>query len=275
MVITIPKGFFPNQDTGTIFGLIEAAQDASPAEMMKLNQMVSGIIARDPNIEAFGSNLGNASTANTSNTGRFYMTLKPREHRNANAYEIIARLRAQFASLQGVSVFMQVPQDITVGGRLARGQYQYTLQDPDIGELAEWSSKMLAKMKTMPAVLADVSSDLLNNAPQLTVAINRDQASRFGISPQLIDDTFNDAFGQRQVVQYFTQVNTYWVILEVTPSLRGACLDPGAHLHQVAADRRGSTAVEPRHRRRLQGRSPRRQPPGPASGRHARIQPAA
>ena len=176
MVITIPKGFFPNQDTGTIFGLIEAAQDASPAEMMKLNQMVSGIIARDPDIEAFGSNLGNASTANTSNTGRFYMTLKPREHRNANAYEIIARLRAQFASLKGVSVFM-VPQDITVGGRLARGQYHYTLQDPDIGELAEWSSKMLAKMKTMPAVLADVSSDLLNNAPQLTVAINRDQAS--------------------------------------------------------------------------------------------------
>jgi hydrophobe/amphiphile efflux-1 (HAE1) family protein len=221
MVINIPKGFFPNQDTGTIFGLIEAAQDASPAEMMKLNQAVSAIIARDPDIEAFGSNLGNASTANTSNTGRFYMTLKPRGERGANAYEIIARLRTHFAALKGVAVFMQVPQDITVGGRLARGQYQYTLQDPDIGELAEWSSKMLAKMKTMPAVLADVSSDLLSNAPQLTIGINRDQASRFGISPQLIDDTLNDAFGQRQVVQYFTQVNTYWVILEVAPSLLG------------------------------------------------------
>jgi multidrug efflux pump subunit AcrB len=221
MMVAIPKGFFPDQDTGTIFGLIEAAQDASPAEMIKLDQSVSAIIAQDPDIEAFGSNLGNASTANTSNTGRFYMTLKPREQRSANAYEVIARLRMRFASLKGVAVFMQVPQDITVGGRLARAQYQYTLQDPDIRELAEWSSKMLAKMKTMSAVLADVSSDLLNNAPQLTLAINRDQASRFGISPQLIDDTLNDAFGQRQVVQYFTQVNTYWVILEVTPSLLG------------------------------------------------------
>jgi multidrug efflux pump subunit AcrB len=151
MMIAIPKGFFPNQDTGTIFGLIEAAQDASPAEMIKLDQAVSGIIVRDPDIEAFGSNLGNASTANTSNTGRFYITLKPREQRSANAYEIIARLRTQFASLKGVAVFMQVPQDITVGGRLARAQYQYTLQDSDIRELAEWSSKMLAKMKTMSA----------------------------------------------------------------------------------------------------------------------------
>jgi HAE1 family hydrophobic/amphiphilic exporter-1 len=115
---------------------------------------------------------------------------------------------------------MQIPQDITVGGRLARGQFQYTLQDVNISELAEWSGKMLAKMKTLPQ-LADAATDLLNSAPQLTVIINRDQASRFGITPQLIDDTLNDAFGQRQVAQYYTQINTYWIILEVKPELQG------------------------------------------------------
>jgi HAE1 family hydrophobic/amphiphilic exporter-1 len=115
---------------------------------------------------------------------------------------------------------MQIPQDITVGGRLSRGLFQYTLQDVDIKELAEWSGEMLAKMKTLPQ-LADVATDLLNSAPQLTVTINRDQASRFGITPQLIDDTLNDAFGQRQITQYYTQINTYWVILEVKPELQG------------------------------------------------------
>jgi multidrug efflux pump subunit AcrB len=148
------------------------------------------------------------------------MTLKPRDERKASAMQIIDRLRPQFAAVKGVAVFMQAPQDITVGGRLSRGQYQYTLQDTNIGELADWSSKMLAKMKTLP-VLADVSTDLLNNAAQLTVTINRDQAARFGITPQLIDDTLNDAFGQRQVAQYYTQINTYWVILEVRPELLG------------------------------------------------------
>jgi multidrug efflux pump subunit AcrB len=115
---------------------------------------------------------------------------------------------------------MQIPQDITVGGRPGRGQYQYTLQDVDIEELAGWSTKMLAKMKTLPQ-LADPSSGLLNSAPLLVVTINRDQASRFGITPQLVDDTLNDAFGQREVTQYYTQINTYWIVLEIKPELQG------------------------------------------------------
>jgi hydrophobe/amphiphile efflux-1 (HAE1) family protein len=220
MFIAIPKGFFPTEDTGLIFGLTEAAQDVSPAEMMRLQEEMGKIIARDPDVYKFGSNMGSGGAANTSNTGRLFITLKPREERTVTALQIIDRLRPQLAAVKGATVFLQAPQDITVGGRLSRGQYQYTLQDANIAELAEWSNRMLAKMKTLPE-LADVSSDLLNNAPQLAVTINRDQAARFGITPQLIDDTLNDAFGQRQVAQFYTQINTYWVILEVKPELLG------------------------------------------------------
>ena len=120
---------------------------------------------------------------------------------------------------QGANLFLQPAQDITVGGRIARGSFQYTLQDANIAELTEWSQKMLDKMRTLPQ-LADVTSDLLANAPQLQITINRDQASRFGISPQTIDDTLNDAYGQRQITQYFTQLNTYFVILEILPELQ-------------------------------------------------------
>jgi hydrophobe/amphiphile efflux-1 (HAE1) family protein len=220
MFIAIPKGFFPNQDTGVIQGLTEAAQDVSPAEMMRIQEEMGRIIARDPDVYKFGSNMGSGGGANTTNTGRVFITLKPHEERTATASQIIDRLRPQLAAVKGAAVFLQAPQDITVGGRISRGQYQYTLQDANIAELAEWSNRMLARMKTLPE-LADVSSDLLNNAPQLTITINRDQAARFGITPQQIDDTLNDAFGQRQVAQFYTQINTYWVILEVKPELLG------------------------------------------------------
>ena len=142
--------------------------------------------------------------------------LKPRDERELTSSQIIDRLRPQLAKIEGATLFMQPAQDITVGGRIARASFQYTLQDADIGELAEWSDKMLEKMRTMPQ-LADVSTDLLSNAPQLKITINRDQASRFGISPQIIDDTLNDAFGQRQITQYFTQLKTYWIVLEILP----------------------------------------------------------
>jgi multidrug efflux pump len=220
LFVTIPKGFFPIQDTGQLLGLTEAAQDVSPIEMMRIQEEIGAIIARDPDIEAFGSNMGSGGGAYTTNSGRIFARLKPREERNVSARQIVDRLRPQLATVKGAAVFLQIPQDITVGGRLSRGLFQYTLQSVDIAELADWSGKMLAKMKTLPQ-LADIATDLLNNAPQLAITINRDQASRFGISPQLIDDTLNDAFGQRQVTQYYTQINTYWVILEVTPELQG------------------------------------------------------
>jgi multidrug efflux pump subunit AcrB len=225
-LIVIPKGFFPIQDIGLISGVSEAAQDVSPEEMMRLQQVVGEVVLRDPDVAAVGSNMGNGGGANTSNTGRFFIVLKPRDERSADATQIINRLRPQLAELKGVRLFMQPAQDITVGGRISRGQFQYTLQDANIAELTEWNGKMLARMRTLPELI-DVSSDLLSNAPQAKITINRDQASRFGISPQLIDDTLNDAFGQRQIAQYFTQINTYWLILEITPELKGnlAALD--------------------------------------------------
>jgi multidrug efflux pump subunit AcrB len=145
--------------------------------------------------------------------------LKPRDQRTASATEIVNRLRPQIAKVEGATLFLQATQDITVGGRASRASFQYTLQDPDIPELIEWSQKLLEKLKTLRE-LVDVATDLLANAPRIKVAINRDQAARFGITPQMIDDTLNDAYGQRQITQYFTQLNTYWVILEVAPELQ-------------------------------------------------------
>jgi HAE1 family hydrophobic/amphiphilic exporter-1 len=219
MGIQIPKGFFPIQDTGLISGLSEAAQEVSPQEMMRLQRALGEVLLSDPDIAGFGAQTGSGGGANAGNTGRFFIVLKPRDERTATASQIIDRLRPQLAKVQGANLYLQPTQDITVGGRISRGGFQYTLQDANISELNEWSQKMLEKMRTLPQ-LADVASDLLANAPQLKIAINRDQAARFGISPQMIDDTLNDAYGQRQITQYFTQLNTYWIILEITPELQ-------------------------------------------------------
>ena len=219
MVIYIPKGFFPIQDIGLINGIAEGAQDTSPEEMMRLQRELGAVILRDPDVAAFGSTTGSTGSAHTANTGNFTIVLKPRDQRELNASQIIDRLRPQLAKITGANLFLQAAQDITVGGRIARSAFQYTLQDPNIAELTEWSQKLLDKMRTLPE-LVDVSSDLLANAPQLKVTINRDQASRFGISPQMIDDTLNDAYGQRQITQYFTQLNTYFLILEILPELQ-------------------------------------------------------
>jgi hydrophobe/amphiphile efflux-1 (HAE1) family protein len=216
MIMTIPKGFFPIQDVGIIQGFSETAQSASPEEMRRIMQLEGEVLLRDPDIAIFGSYTG--GTAQTANTARFYIVLKPRNERKASASQIIDRLRPQLAKVEGATLFLQPVQDINIGGRIGRGSFQYTLQDSNFAELTEWSQKMLEKLKTLPQ-LADASTDLLANAPQLKVTINRDQAARFGISPQMIDDTLNDAYGQRQVTQFFTQLNTYWVVEEVSPDL--------------------------------------------------------
>ena len=218
MFVFIPKGFFPTQDTGLITGLSEAAQDVSPTEMKRLQLNIAAVLERDPDIASFGSFFGNG-TGNTLNTGRFFIGLKPLEERGTTALGVIARLRPQLAKLQGVNLFLQPSQDITVGGRISRGQFQYTLQDASLDELNTWAPKMLDKLKTLPE-LSDVSTDLQSNAPQLTMRINRDAAARFGIHPQVIDDTLNDAFGQRQVGQYYTQTNSYFIVLEALPELQ-------------------------------------------------------
>jgi hydrophobe/amphiphile efflux-1 (HAE1) family protein len=220
LYIIIPKGFFPIQDTGLITGFAEAGQDISPQEMARLMVHLGDVLGKDPDIAAVGAAMGSTGSAQTANTGRFFIGLKPRDERTTNASAIIDRLRPKLAEIEGVKLTLQPSQDITVGGRIGRGQFQYTLQDADIGELNEWAPKVLAKMQTLPQ-LADTTSDQQGNAPQLMVSINRDQASRFGIQPEVIDATLNDAFGQRQVAQYYTQTNTYHVILEVPSAMQG------------------------------------------------------
>jgi hydrophobe/amphiphile efflux-1 (HAE1) family protein len=218
MFVSIPKGFFPVQDTGTIQGIAYAAQDVSPDRMRGIQRRLAEILAHDPDIMSFGSFFGNGG-GNTLNTSRFFIALKPRDERKASAVDIINRLRPQLAKVAGVTLFLQPSQDITVGGRISAGQYQYTLQDPNFDELSIWAPKMLAKLKTLPQ-LADVSTDQQTNAPLLTVNINRDAAARFGIQAAEIDATLNDAYGQNDVTQYFTQVSSYFVVLEILPQLQ-------------------------------------------------------
>ena len=218
MMVWTPKGFFPIQDVGLINGISEGAQHVSPREMMRLQKEIDSIILKDPAVEGVASQVGSTYDAETTNTGRFNVVLKPREQRDLDASQVIDRLRPQLAKVTGVTAYLQPAQDITVGGRIGRAAFQYTLQDPNIAELTEWSAKLLDKMKTLPEIV-DVGTDLLTNALQLKVTVNRDQASRFGISAQAIDDTLNDAYGQRQIAQYFTQLNTYWIILEVLPDM--------------------------------------------------------
>ena len=154
--------------------------------------------------------------------------MKLRDDRNASASQIIDRLRPKLAQVPGARLFLQPAQDITVGGRIARGQFQYVLQDPDLHELNTWAPRLMAKLKTLPQ-LADVATDAQNGAPMLTITINRDAAARFGIQPQVIDNTLNDAFGQNDVTQYFTN-NSYYVVLEVTAEAAG---QPGDAFDQL------------------------------------------
>ncbi len=222
MIIHIPKGFFPIQDTGVISGLAEAAQGVSPEEMMRLQRKLGEVIGADRDVAGFASwtgSTGGNGNAQTANTARFFIALKPRDEREFTASQIINRLRREIAKVPGVNLFLSPAQDITVGGRSSRGSFQYTLRDADIDELVYWSDKLLRVMRTLPEI-ADPATDLLADAPQVKINIDRDAAGRFGISPQLIDDTLNDAYGQRQITQYYTQLNTYPVILEIALDLQ-------------------------------------------------------
>ena len=215
----IPKGFFPQQDNGVLIGFSEGSQDISFAEMGRRQEQIGRVVQADPDIASYSSAIG-AGNGSTANSGRMFIALKPFEERTASAQQVIARLRPQLDKIPGVRVFLQAGQDVTIGGRLARTQYQYTLQDSDLGELYEWAPKILGEMRKMP-ILRDLATDQQMAGTTATLTIDRDQAARFGILPQAIDDTLYDAFGQRQVAQYFTQVNSYHLILEVLPELQG------------------------------------------------------
>jgi hydrophobic/amphiphilic exporter-1 (mainly G- bacteria), HAE1 family len=216
LYIVIPKGFFPQQDTGIIVGLSDAPQDISFSEMVRRQHLLTDIIARDPDVASYGAFIGGNRPVNT---GFLILGLKPRDQRTASADQIISRLRRNIAQVPGATAFLQAAQDLNVGGRTTRTQYQYTLQDADITELNNWAPKLLAQLAKLPQ-LRDTASDQQTFGTMLSLAIDRDQAARFGIQPSLIDQTLDDAFGQRQVTQYFTQLNSYHVILEVSPALQ-------------------------------------------------------
>ena len=217
LYILIPKGFFPQQDTGIIVGVSDASQDVSFDEMVRLQHNLTDVINRDPAIASWAAFIGGSRPINN---GFVVLGLKPRDERSVTADQIIARLRPELAKVPGATVFLQAAQDINVGGRTSRTQYQYTLQDSDLDELNDWAPRLLAKLQKLPQ-LRDVASDQQTSGTMVSVTIDRDQAARFGLQPSVIDNTLYDAFGQRQVTQYFTQLNSYHVILEVTPALQG------------------------------------------------------
>ena len=221
LYVVIPKGFFPPQDTGVVIGISEGAQDASFAEMSRRQQAVAAIVHADPDVAGFASFVGAGPAGQTGNNGRMFITLKPwSERTGGSVQDFISRIRPQVARVPGVSFYMQAAQDIRVGARLSRTQYEYTLQDPDLDELYTWAPKVLAALRALPK-LRDVATDQQMAGTTATLTIDRDAAARFGIQPQAIDDTLYDAFGQRQIAQYFTQVNSYHVILEVPPDQQG------------------------------------------------------
>jgi HAE1 family hydrophobic/amphiphilic exporter-1 len=216
LYIYIPKGFFPQQDTGIISGLTDAPQDISFDEMVRRQHLVTDVISKDPDIASYGTGIGGNRPLNN---GFLIIGLKPRDERNSDADQIITRLRPQLAKVPGIQLFVQAAQDLNVGGRTSRTQYQYTLQDSDINELNEWAPKLLAELQKLPS-LRDVASDQQTSSGMLSMTIDRDQASRFGIQPAAVDQALYDAFGQRQAAQYFTQSNSYHVVMEITPSLQ-------------------------------------------------------
>ncbi|MGH8299145.1 MAG: efflux RND transporter permease subunit [Steroidobacteraceae bacterium] len=211
-----PKGFFPQEDTSLIKGITDASQDISFAEMNKRVRQLMAVVDKDPGVASSMVFLGGGHPINNGFT---MISLKPRSERKASADQIIRRLRKAIAKVPGATIYMQSAQDVNVGGRTTRTQYQYTLQDANLDELSQWAPKMLAAMKKLPE-LSDVASDQQTNSTQLKVDIDRDAAARFGIPISQIDDTLYDAFGQAQVAQYFTQLNTYHVILEIPPKLQ-------------------------------------------------------
>jgi len=216
LYILVPKGLFPVQDTGVIMGISEAPQSISFAEMARRQQLLSGVALQDPAVESLSSFIGIDGTNPTLNSGRMLINLKPLSARNANATVVARRLQRELAGVEGIRLFMQPVQDITVDTRVSRTQFHYTLEDPDIGELNSFAPRLVDALNRRPE-LADVSSDQQDRGLRVMVYIDRSTAARFGITPQLVSDTLYDAFGQRQVSTMFTQLNQYRVVLNVEP----------------------------------------------------------
>ena len=216
LYVIIPKGFFPQQDTGIIVAIAEGAQDISFPAMSDRVKAVAATVKQDPAVYSVTSYIGAGGATATLNQGRMFITLKPQSERDVTADQVIARLNTRLANVEGITLYMQASQDITVGARLAKTQYQYTLTDADQNELNHWSAIFLDKLRSIPGI-ADVTSDQENAGPRLDVTVNREVASSYGILPSTVDNTLDDAFGQRIVSTMYTPLNQYHVVLEVDP----------------------------------------------------------
>jgi hydrophobe/amphiphile efflux-1 (HAE1) family protein len=225
----IPKGFFPQQDTGFIFGQVQGREDSSFDKMAGLAHQIAAIVAKDPAVEGVFYLGGTYAYNPTEDAVRMFMQLKPHDKRDVTAQQVIQRLRSQVASVQGAKFFMQAGQDINIGGRLTKTQFQYTLTDTDSAELNRWAPIVEAAMRKLPQV-EDVTSDQEVAAPHLAIEIDRDNAARLGVSTETIDDTLYDAFGQRQIATFFTSTNQYKVVEEIAPQYLH---DSGAALSKI------------------------------------------
>jgi len=219
LYVVIPKGFFPLQDTGVIQAISEAPQTVSYAAMAERQQQLASAILRDPDVESLSSFIGVDGTNTTLNSGRILINLKPHDSRKADISTIMRRIQNSAASLTGITLYMQPVQDLTIEGTVSKTQYQFILQDPDPAQLAEWTPKLVDKLKQLPQ-LADVASDISDKGLSIFIEIDRDQAARFGITPATIDNALYDSYGQRIVSTIFTNSNQYRVILEADPRLQ-------------------------------------------------------
>jgi multidrug efflux pump len=222
LYIIIPKGFFPVQDTGVIQGISQAPQTIGSKSMAAKQQELAKVILADPAVESLSSFIGADGTNTTTNSGRLSINLKPLNQRNLSAADVIRRLEPQLDKVEGIQLFMQPVQNITVDDRVSRTQYQYTLEDPDQAELNDWTNRFVTKLKALPE-LEDVATDQQTGGLAVSLVVDRVTASRLGIAPTTIDNTLYDAFGQRQINTMYTQLNQYHVILEAQPQFQ---LDP-------------------------------------------------
>ena len=221
LYVQVPKGLLPNQDTGEIIGVTDAAQNISFKAMMELQQKVSDIVGQDPDVQRVAAFVGAGTVNATVNTGRLYIVLKPRNERRASADQIIARLREATRNIQGISLLMQSVQDLQIDTRVSRTQYQYILRDANSSELADWTPKFLDRLRRLHE-LSDVASDQQTNGLQTVINIDREKASRLGVQISAIDNVLYDCFGQRQISIIFTQLNQFWVVLEAAPEFRNS-----------------------------------------------------
>jgi multidrug efflux pump len=241
LYIIIPKGFFPVQDTGVIQGISQAPQTIGSKAMAAKQQELAKVILDDPAVESLSSFIGADGTNTTTNSGRVSINLKPLDQRKLSASDVIRRLKAKLDQVQGIELFMQPVQNITVDDRVSRTQYQYTLEDPDANELNDWTNRFVARLKQLPE-LEDVATDQQTGGLAVSLMIDRVTASRLGIAPTTIDNTLYDAFGQRQISTMYTQVNQYHVVLESQPQFQ---LDPNKlnHLYIQSNASAGATGA--------------------------------